>query len=110
MTVLEQWKQLAARENAAMRANLERRYDKPSGMRKDGAPRAKRQMGPTIKARMEAAVRSKPGLPRAEYLAAFGITENQWKGNISELLLTKRIVMVRNGRDCTVTYLPGDVQ
>lgn len=93
MTALEQWKQLAARENAAMRsivgdtrAFVPHNIGKPKG---GGMPLAQRQLA------LCRAIERNPGQPRHVYLEMTGLTFRQWKGTIGTLVVDGRVVSKR---------------
>ena len=107
MTVLEQWKQLAARENAAMRAVMGIGHRKMKEFHPPKSGRAVAKARDDIRKIIVKAVADNPGQRREDYLAATGLSYQQWKGAITPLLQSRSIIIRRNGIEHKATYEVG---
>lgn len=102
MTVLEQWKQLAARENAAMRAMMG--YSNFNTPKPTGRTKAETIDATERQKQIIAMVTERPGMPKAHYLAKVGCSDAQWKKAIGGLLAANLIRLKRRGDGREVTY------
>lgn len=108
MTVLEQWKQLAARENAAMRAGMGIGHRKLKQFHPPKSGRAVAKARDDIREIIVKAVGDNPGLRREDYLASTGLSYQQWKGAITPLLQSRKIIIRRNGVEHKAKYEVGE--